>query len=85
MGGEEFALCLFGIEKDQVIERLTAFLAIWDQQMFLSKHQEHFQTTFSAGIAQYPTDGKDLPSLYQAADSALYMAKEKGRNQVFSC
>ncbi|PSF33096.1 hypothetical protein C7H19_20600 [Aphanothece hegewaldii CCALA 016] len=83
-GGEEFALCLFGMEKKQAIDRLNAFLAIWRQQIFIGKNQESFRITFSAGIAQYPTDGQDLQSLYQAADTLLYLAKEKGRDRVLS-
>ncbi|GFE71024.1 hypothetical protein CFPU101_36340 [Chroococcus sp. FPU101] len=83
-GGEEFALGLFGIEKKLATERLKHFLAIWEQQIFRSFEQEPFHMTFSAGIAQYPNDGNDLQSLYQSADSALYLAKERGRNQVLS-
>lgn len=38
--------------------------------------------TASVGIARYPRDAEDLPSLMQAADAAVYAAKENGRNQV---
>ena len=43
---------------------------------------EGFSLTFSAGVAQYPADGADLESLYDAADQALYAAKRNGRDQV---
>ena len=36
--------------------------------------------TFSAGVAQFPEHGKDLQTLYQAADEALYQAKKAGRD-----
>jgi diguanylate cyclase (GGDEF)-like protein len=37
--------------------------------------------TFSAGVAVYGKDGTDFESLYEAADDALYQAKENGKNQ----
>lgn len=40
-----------------------------------------FQVTFSAGIAQY-RPGQDLAELLDAADDALYEAKEAGRDRV---
>lgn len=35
----------------------------------------------SIGIANYPEDGQDLSTLLKAADTSLYAAKEKGKNQ----
>ena len=34
----------------------------------------------SIGIAIYPQDGKDFPTLYQNADKALYLVKINGKN-----
>jgi PleD family two-component response regulator len=33
-------------------------------------------------VATFPADGNDLDALIGAADKALYIAKEAGRNQV---
>lgn len=38
--------------------------------------------TVSIGIASYPLDGKNSKQLINAADKALYISKEKGRNRV---
>jgi predicted signal transduction protein with EAL and GGDEF domain len=36
----------------------------------------------SLGIASYPQDGKNLEQLIKRADTALYAAKQMGRNKV---
>ena len=38
--------------------------------------------TVSAGVAVYPTHGTDPDAVLQAADRALYRAKELGRDRV---
>jgi diguanylate cyclase (GGDEF)-like protein len=81
-GGEEFVLGLYNTTKAASIDRLTAFLADFRQQEFGDAEQVTFQVTFSAGVAQYPIDGSNLDTLYQAADTALYQAKATGKNQI---
>ena len=39
-----------------------------------------FQVTASIGVSRYPVDGKDVETLLKQADSAMYRAKEQGRN-----
>ena len=38
--------------------------------------------TLSIGIAMFPDHGTSAQTLLQAADAALYRAKESGRNRV---
>jgi diguanylate cyclase (GGDEF)-like protein len=80
-GGEEFLLGLFSLDRDGGIDRLTEILRRFRAEQF-DGEQGPFTVSFSAGVAEYPTDGGDLEALYGAADEALYAAKEEGRDQV---
>lgn len=42
--------------------------------------QYNFYTAASIGISIYPTDGQDAEALLKNADTAMYHAKKKGRN-----
>jgi len=79
IGGDEFILLLQEIHADG-----AAYLAqkINDSisAPFILKESE-LSITPSIGIALYPTDGEDPATLLQAADSAMYQAKDSGRNQ----
>lgn len=46
---------------------------------------ERVQVTGSIGIALYPSHGNDSESLLKNADSAMYAAKDAGKNQVVLC
>lgn len=79
-GGEEFAIVMPDANGDQastIMERI--------RRSFVSLHhdgrQGSFHVSFSAGVAAFP--GHDtMDSLTLAADTALYRAKENGRNRV---
>jgi diguanylate cyclase (GGDEF)-like protein len=42
----------------------------------------HNRVTTSQGVTSYPEHAKDMESLRETADQALYQAKENGRNRV---
>ena len=94
-GGEEFAIGLYGMSRQEGTQRLQQFLELWQQEQFsasdggaeyasTASEKPAFQITFTAGVAIYPHDGADLQTLYRAADKALYAAKAAGRNQILS-
>jgi diguanylate cyclase (GGDEF)-like protein len=75
-GGEEFVTGMFLMDKEQAVERLREALEELKSQLF-DLAGEPLQVTFSAGVAQFPIDGRDLNELYKAADGALYHAKKQ--------
>jgi diguanylate cyclase (GGDEF)-like protein len=76
--GDEFVVALFDTTMAEGIQRLTQLLATLHRRQFVTPDQTQFRIAFSAGIAQYPDDGTDLPSLYQAAATALHQSKVAG-------
>lgn len=87
-GGEEFAILLPNTtlnEAYKVAERLRKQVEkkkINVEELKIENVKE-ISVTISVGVSLYDPDKmKDFNNLYQAADKALYIAKESGRNQV---
>ncbi|MBL8633502.1 MAG: GGDEF domain-containing protein [Myxococcales bacterium] len=82
-GGEEFALLLINADHrvaSNIGERLRARVAA---ERFPQTHDlPGGMLTISVGVASCPTDGTSAASLLQAADAALFRAKQSGRNRV---
>jgi len=82
-GGEEFVLILPETSRENafaVAENIRKKIA--DHPFPGRETQPHGMITVSMGIAVFPEDGRDGSALLQHADSALYRAKEGGRNTV---
>lgn len=78
-GGDEFLLLVSDFRDlvalaaalDALLERVQVPLTILDQEL---------TTSISMGVAMYPDDGHDFNELLQKADTAMYLAKQAGRN-----
>ncbi|MBU1565684.1 MAG: EAL domain-containing protein [Proteobacteria bacterium] len=78
-GGDEFVILLMGdkygekaaLAAEKILAAMTAPHTIADQQLHV---------TSSIGISVYPEDGEDVETLIKNADTAMYHAKEIGRN-----
>lgn len=81
-GGEEFVVGMYGMSRRDGARRLVQVLETLRRESFHAPSGDAFQVTFSAGVAQYPEDGRDLQTLYRRADEALYRAKRDGRARV---
>ncbi|WP_413436955.1 PAS domain S-box protein [Sulfuriferula sp. GW1] len=78
MGGDEFILMLPGCDAvgaSQVAQKLLDVIA----EPYLINLYD-LVVTASIGIALYPYDGVDLETLSKSADTAMYRAKQDGRN-----
>ena len=81
-GGEEF-ICLLS-ETDEVGARTTGekIREAIRTQPFGSLGDELVDVTVSIGVASYPRHGASFHELVEAADKALYAAKQEGRDRV---
>lgn len=80
LGGDEFCILINDIDDDyaaahmaqRCLERVSKPIELLARK---------FTPACSIGIAHYPDDGCDLSTLIKAADTALYAAKECGKNR----
>jgi len=78
LGGDEFALLLPGCDENSA---LTAAASVVERIAALELEQIG-SVTVSAGVATSPAHAGDRDELVRLADSALYWAKEYGKNRV---
>ena len=79
MGGDEFVVVLDGMaEIGSILTVARKMLHSLSQPYEVEGH--NIRATPSIGISVYPEDGTDRESLIMNADSAMYHAKENGRN-----
>ena len=85
-GGEEFTVLLPNTEKKIALLTAERLCKTIEQEQFEGEKESQpaGEVTVSIGVASFPADANDVQSLIEAADSALYKAKESGRNRVCS-
>jgi diguanylate cyclase (GGDEF)-like protein/PAS domain S-box-containing protein len=77
-GGDEFIVLLSEVEKSQEAS-LTAIRMLEAVAEAHSIDDDDLHVTTSIGVSVYPDDGLDAETLIKNADTAMYQAKEKGR------
>ncbi|MDG5788807.1 EAL domain-containing protein [Evansella sp. AB-P1] len=79
-GGDEFICLLDNVTGEaNVVEKINKILKAFTIPFRLAQMEIH--VTISVGMSMYPYDGNDAEVLISTADSAMYRAKKKGRNQ----
>jgi diguanylate cyclase (GGDEF)-like protein/PAS domain S-box-containing protein len=79
LGGDEFTILLPEIDHMEDAAKLAERVIAQVKQPFMIDDHELYVTT-SVGIAVYPEDGTTVETLIKNADTAMYRAKDLGRN-----
>lgn len=78
-GGDEFVILLSNIRDPDSIEAIAqTVIESFAEPFTLDGY--NLNTSFSIGISLYPDDGREFDTLLKQADTALYQAKDAGRN-----
>lgn len=78
-GGDEFIMVLTNIDDINDISRIAQhMLDSLSEPVEIENHP--LQISASIGIALFPNDGDDFDTLLKHADTAMYQAKDSGRN-----
>lgn len=80
-GGDEFMIFLKGMKDDETILKEARKLEYFFKN-FQTGEYVKYSATASIGAAVFPRDAADYESLYKVADKALYVAKQRGKNQL---
>ncbi|MFS0554959.1 EAL domain-containing protein [Brevibacillus sp. 179-C9.3 HS] len=84
LGGDEFTIILPGMAHNEAMHFAEKLMQKLCLPIFLGK--QSFVVTTSIGISLFPQDGTDAETLIKNADTAMYQAKEHGRNNFqFFC
>ncbi|MDH5540257.1 MAG: EAL domain-containing protein, partial [Rhizobacter sp.] len=81
LGGDEFTALILGIENPADATLVAQRIGAMMRKPFVLEGREVTVTT-SVGIAIYPDDGRDGAMLLKHADTAMYHAKQTGRDNA---
>ncbi|MCK9283191.1 MAG: diguanylate cyclase [Rhodocyclaceae bacterium] len=81
LGGDEFVVLVERVGRaDDVLLVAEKLRGVFPLQV--GDGAESLQVTASIGISLYPDDGRDIDTLLEVADKAMYRAKQAGGNRV---
>ncbi|MCH8312217.1 MAG: EAL domain-containing protein [Nitrospinae bacterium] len=79
-GGDEFIIILSDINNEvQAAETASSLLKLFKEPFIINGQKAYI--SLSIGISYYPLDGDDGRSLIKDADTAMYIAKDEGKNK----
>ena len=81
-GGEEFVMLLPGLNRDAIVQRAEELREAVHELNVRFRGETLAKITISCGVAVFPHQGHACSELIDAADHALYQAKQAGRDRV---
>jgi diguanylate cyclase (GGDEF)-like protein len=81
-GGEEFLVVFPDTDGVEALNRIHSACRDIKKRRYACRGQELPSVAVSGGLARYPRDGQSADELISAADKALYLAKQAGRDRV---
>lgn len=81
-GGEEFLIMLHNATDEAALKIAQKINSDFAALTFNVGSNESMQKTLSIGIAKFPVDGDTIWKCIKYADTALYVAKDTGRNKI---
>ncbi len=82
-GGEEFIVLFSDVKGDQAYKLADQLRQrIEGADLPFGEKQPLGRLTVSGGVASFPEDGDDTETIVKSADTALYKAKQAGRNRI---
>ncbi len=82
IGGDEFIILLDGADNQAEITQIAQRMVDTLQRPVIYRGQQLQPAAPASGSVAFPEDGEDITSLIAAADQAMYLAKQSGRNQL---
>ena len=80
LGGDEFVVVISDVDElIHILQRAESILAAATEPYRLLGRE--IFSSFSIGVSIYPHDGADSSTLLKHADTAMYQAKQQGRNR----
>lgn len=79
IGGDEFVAYITSTVNKREVARIANNIIVEVVKEIEALNYDT-NTSISIGIAQFPEDGEDFNSLYNAGDKALYHVKQNGKN-----
>lgn len=80
--GDEFVALLPGVDEQQAMAISRRLLDAARKRPFVAEEGLEISLSLSIGVATYPVDADEATSLLRAADMAMYVAKESGKNRA---
>ncbi len=81
-GGEEFAVIVVDTNLEGIARKAQMICKEVKEQLFINFRGETLKITLSAGAAAFPVHSDDIQEVLSLADTALYQAKDEGRDRA---